>query len=202
MLEDQIDIIYSEGEPVTFLSRTPTSGSYALITQLEKNASPNMRIEAVMRNLCCLASDSVVAGEIIQSDLTNLIYVTVSRTEDAVENVVLKTVHAAYLTNATMTVAQEVESADQYGNITKTFNTVVSGLPVYADVLNDGLKINTGGLIPTTHLRVYSIPTSGTLQDRVQLELNNTLRNFTIQSVDDLSYPNIHILEMISDERA
>ena len=202
MIREKHRIINRQGVSVEVISPsnviTPTK---ALVGRATKQFNSTLALEHFRRGYF-LPSITVDGGYLVHNLIANEYYLTVAMYPEIINGQLASNVSHMVVCNSTLDImGDDIETADDRGNITKTPQVKVTDLRVYTQAASGDLKLYETGLHPETEYVIFAPGMVIAPLDRVTLK--DTVQTIPLKVIhtDYTSYPGVVVLQMKSETR-
>jgi hypothetical protein len=179
-------------------SLTSNVNTICLVGKLKSLTGSALSLE-VYRKGIFLPDVNIKSGNIVKNNITNEYYIVVGISNEIIYNELCSVNSLMMKCNSIIDINDEVETADDNGNISKNIVTEVSNLSVYthSDTLN--LKQYDPGQYPQCKFNIYmpSLPVS--LNNKIILKTVNPPINLKIVGIDSITYEGLLVVTVITN---
>lgn len=203
MIREKHRIINRQGVSVDVISPanfiTPTK---ALVGRATKQFNSTLALEHFRRGY--FLPDVVIdGGYLVYNSVANEYYLTVAMYPEIIDGKLCTNVSHMMVCNSTLNImGDDIETADDRGNITKVPQVKASDLRVYTQVASGDLRLYDTGLHPDTEYVIYAPGISIALLDRVTMKDTVQSTPLKVLRTDYTSYPGVVVLEAKAETRA
>lgn len=188
-----VDIISPDGDVMQ---------SKILLGRASQVFSSNMENIESHRRGQFLPETNIDNGYIVHNPITGEDYLVVSIYSDIINNTLSTKVSHMLVCNVSIDVmGDDIEEADDRGNIRRTPQVKYTDLKAYLEVVNMDVKQYDIGLHPDTEYLVYVSAKDISLLDRVIVTIGERKLPTKVVGTDYAKYPGILILQLSSETR-
>lgn len=202
MIEIKREIILEEGTPVEVKDATGTilHETTALIGKATKNGFPELSIEYHRLGQFVPEID-LSNGAIISNLVVNRAYLVMATFDEVIEAQKCATIARMVECNGEITISSMEETADEFGNVTKTPVSKVENLSVFVEAVRNRLEQKDPGLHASEEYKIYAPVFDVTVLDTVTLAINGRSTKFKVEGVDFASFRGVVIIELRTETR-
>ena len=201
MKEDKIAIIKEEGGPVSVMLKSEILyDTTALIGKATRQFFSELSLEA-HRQIQFLPYVEIRNGMTVRSKLIDTDYIIIAKYPEVLENQVAATVTRAIVCNNKMTVSSLQETADRFGNVSRSLVNKLEDVSVYVESLGSESQQKSHGLFHDFQYRISSPYFKLDTQDTITLNVGGVGREFKVLGYDVVSFDGLIIIDVSTETR-
>ena len=174
------------------IDRTPTFATKASIKRSTKSANNLGNREALWEGLI-LKSASALSGEILTINSDNYLLQSISFDHASSEDAFF-----AAKTNAVLIHKRYGETTDSNGNLVQAWNTLISNVYGYGEIVTYTLRQYDPGLLPQTRY-IFQVPKSLGVKELDRIVYNSG--KYQVESIDDIALRGVVRIQLSKDTR-
>lgn len=196
------NIIKRYGSSVVITSRpTPYPTTAIVGTSVRKTSIRLGDIENFLRGNF-VPSDNLQNGEVILHVPTGEQYITLGIYKEVINNEYVADICNMLRVNSTYTAQRLQETADQFGNITKTPIILNQDTPAYTEVVTEEMRQTDPGLLESCEFKLYTTNKEIKLYDQILITTDGWTREMQVVSVTYSMLHGINVLQLATDIRS